>query len=266
MARLEIVLEGQLLTIRNQEVIAGGDVNYDSCAFSFSQEWEGFVKTAVFYQDKKNVQYAVLDSRDSCLIPSAAMAREGNMYIGIFGISGSKVLTSTVERFYIRQGAVSGDAVSTQPSDDVFLAIIAQYQRILESMREYDDTANQFRATMEEQNKLLETLGAFDVAEVKNRLDVIEDRMVSYANVAKEIKDREVVVRDVSVKFTDRVCRIENEAFTSSALCDVYFDEYSYEAASKALILPVSYDGYLELSSSIDITDDLTASILVRRY
>lgn len=48
-------------------------------------------------------------------------------------------------------------------------------------------------------------------------------------------------------------------------LCDVYFDEYSYEMASTVLILPVSYNGYLELISSVDIVDELMANILVRR-
>ncbi len=265
MAQIKLKLEKQLLTIQNQEIIASGDMNYDTCTFSFDGEWTGFVKTAVFYQDKEKVQYTVLNSDDTCVIPASAMAKEGNLYIGVFGISGSKVMTSTLERLYIRQGAISGDTVSTEPSDDVFLAIIAQYQRVASLMQEYEETAMEFITTMEEQNRILENLHAFDVDEIARRLDDIEDRMTSYANTAKEIMSREVVLRNVPVKFIDRVCRIENTVITASSLCDVYFDEYSYEIAAKALILPVSHDGYLELSSSVDIADELNANILVRR-
>lgn len=265
MAKLLVSLEKQMLTIINSEVIASGDVDVDSCEFRFDQEWDGYARTAVFYQDKTRVQYAVLDTANACVIPAAAMTNKGNLYIGVFGVRGSKVLTSTVDRIYLQQGSISGGTVTKDPGDDIFLAIIAQYQRILELMREYEDTAAQFTAAMTEQNRLLESLNAFDVMEIKDRLDQIEDRMIDYANTAKSILGREVILRDVPVNFKDKICRIENEAVTVSSLCDVYFDEYSYELAAKALILPVSHDGYLELTSSVDIRDELNANILIRR-
>ncbi len=265
MAQLEVLLEKQLLSIQNQEVISSGDMDYDTCSFAFDASWDGFTKTGVFYQDKKDVQYAVLGADGRCMIPARAMAKEGNMYIGVFGINGSKVMTSTVERVYIREGAISGDTVSTEPSDDVFLAIIAQYQRIIEMMSEYEETVKTTGAKIDEQNRILETLNAFDVTEVMQRLDLIEDRMVSYVNVANEIMGREFIIREVPIRFVEKACRVEDERITASSLCDVYFDEYSYEIAAKALILPVSHNGYIEITSSIDMGEDLTADILVRR-
>lgn len=266
MATLKIQVEKQLLSILNQEIIASGDVNADRCEFSFSEDWEGYVKTGVFYQDKSNVQYVVLESDNTCAIPAAAMAKEGNLYIGVFGIKGSVLLTSTVEKVYINEGAISGEGISTEPSDDVFLSIIAQYQRIAELMRKYEETAAQFNISIQEQNKILETLNAFDVTEIKERLDVIEDRMISYNNLAQTLIDREVIIRDVPIQFVDGVCEIQNELITSDSLCDVYFDEYSYEFAAKALIMVSSYDGYIRISSSVNIDEELNANILVRGY
>ena len=265
MAQIEIEVRKQLLTIRNRELIASGDSNFDSCKFTFDETWEGFTKTGVFYQDKANVQYAVLGSDDTCVIPAAAMAKAGRMRIGVFGIREAAVVTSTLDYIDIEEGAISGDNVSTEPTDDVFLAIIAQYQRIVSMMAEYEDTAAGFTAAMKEQNAILETLNAFDVTEIMGRLNLIEDRIVNYTNLAKQVMEREIIIRRVPVKFTDRLCRIENEAIREDSLCDVYFDEYSYETASKALILPVSHDGYLEISSSVDINEELMADILVRR-
>lgn len=265
MTILELQLENQLLTLLNQEIIASGDANIDKCAFSFSKEWDGFVKTAVFYQNKNNVQYAVLGNDDTCMIPAAAMARAGRMYIGVFGIKDTAIFTSTLATIDIREGAISGENISVEPTDDIFLAIIAQYQRIVELMSSYEKTAEQFNIRMAEQNKILETLNAFDVVELKKQLDMIENRMIDYTILAEKIMSREVIIRDVPIKFVNKICRIESEFITANSLCDVYFDEYSYETASTVLILPVSYDGYLELSCSADIVDELTANILVRR-
>ncbi len=250
MAQIKLLLEKQLLTIQNREIIASGDSNFDSCEFVFDDTWDGFTKTGVFYQDKASVQYAVLGNDDTCIIPAAAMSREGKMYIGVFGIRNTSVLTSTLDTVYIEKGAISGDSVSTEPADDVFLAIIAQYQRIIEMMAQYENTAAQFNIQMAEQNAILETLNAFDVVELMQKLEQIENRMINYTNLAKEIMGREIVIRDVPVKFVNKVCRIENDIITADSLCDVYFDEYSFEIASKALIMPVSYDGYIELGAT----------------
>ncbi len=266
MAQINILLEKQLLTIQNREIIASGDSNYDSCVFTFDETWEGFAKTAVFYQDKTSVQYAVLDKDDRCIIPSAAMNKEGKMYIGVFGIKETAVLTSTLEYIEIAEGSISGDNISTEPTDDVFLSIIAQYQRVIEMMRKYEIAAGEINTHIVEQNKLLETLNAFDVTEIKQQLELIEDRMLSYSNIAKEVLERELLLRDVIIKFTNRVCIIRNEYITETSLCDVYFDEYSYEIASNILITAVTFNGYMELTSSGDINEELIANILIRRY
>ncbi len=170
MAEVRIKVEGQLLTVLNQEVIASGNVEYDTCSFEFDRAWQGYVKTAVFYQDKTKVQYAVLDSDGTCAIPAAAMAGEGNMYIGVFGVSGPKVITSTVERIYIRQGAISGETVSAEPGDDIFLAIVVKYQQVIEQMKAYD-------MKMEEFMELMGTLNAYDVADVLKRLTDAEGKL-----------------------------------------------------------------------------------------
>ena len=157
MAQIKLLLEKQLLTIQNQEIIASGDSNFDSCKFIFDESWDGFTKTGVFYQDQANVQYAVLGNDDTCMIPAAAMARAGRMYIGVFGIKDTAVVTSTLCTIDIKEGAISGGNVSTEPTDDVFLAIIAQYQRIADLMGQYEKTAAQFNTVMTEQNNILET-------------------------------------------------------------------------------------------------------------
>ena len=194
MAEIKVKVEGQLLTVQNQEVIASGDVDYDTCAFGFDGAWEGFAKTAVFYQDKTKVQYAVLGSDGTCLIPAAAMAGEGNMYLGVFGISGPKVITSTVERVYIRQGAVSGDTVSAEPGDDIFLSIIVRYQQVMEQMQAYDMKVEEFTG-------ILNRLNAFDVADVMGRLEAAEGRIGGMEAAVKDTVKGEISTVSGGLRF-----------------------------------------------------------------
>lgn len=194
MAEIRVRLEGQLLTIQNQEIIASGNVNYDICIFAFDKAWEGFVKTAVFYQDKAKVQYAVLGSDGTCAIPAAAMTKEGNMYFGVFGVNGTKVITSTVERVYIRQGAISGDTVSAEPGDDIFLAIVVQYQQIMEQMQAYDIKMDEFIGIMN-------GLNAYDVADVMKRLTAAEERLQGMDVVVESTVKEEITAVSGGLRF-----------------------------------------------------------------
>lgn len=163
MAQIEIILEKQLLTIQNREVISSGDVNYDSCRFEFDESWEGYIKTAVFHQEKQKVYYAVLDNEDKCFIPAPAMVKASPLYISVFGVQGNKILTSSIDSIPIVEGAVSGTEVDIEPSETVFAAIVAHYQVILDAIAEQnqsfgDAVAEQNRKFDEAYNLLLQCI------------------------------------------------------------------------------------------------------------
>lgn len=289
MAILELQLENQLLTILNQEIIASGDTNTDQCVFSFGKEWEGYVKTAVFYQDKANTQYVVLEADDTCMIPSAAMVREGNLHIGVFGINGSKVLTSTVETIYINEGAISGEEINAEPSDDVFLAIVAQYQGIAEIMRTYDEKATELlnqtanlneetNQAITEQNEILQSLNAFDVTKLEYRMSAMEMTLSSYGdtinaereildNKLQDIEDSAFLIENVEVAFNeDNEYIIYDERITDRCIINAYFDVISVESALNHAIYVESFDGYIRFSTTTKFSDTLTCVIEVRRY
>lgn len=266
MAQIEIVLEKQLLTIQNREVISSGDVNYDACHFTFDESWEGYIKTAVFYQEKQKVYYAVLNKDDTCFVPAPAIVKASPLYIGVFGVCGSKILTSSMDSIPIVEGAISGTGVDFEPSDTVFAAIVANYQAILDAVTKQNQSLEETQKLLSEQNRILETINAFDVVKVADRLDVIEEQMLLHNNLAQELIDREVILKNETIQFTEGVCEIQNELVTADSLCDVYFDEYSCEFAAKALIMVSSYDGYIRITSSENIGEKLNANIIVRRY
>lgn len=133
-------------------------------------------------------------------------------------------------------------------------------------MEQHNTKADELIGLVTEQNRILNTLNAFEVVDVMTRLESIEDQITSYKNTVEMVLNREFLLRNVEIKFVDGICRIENELVNDTCLCDVYFDEYSFEIAAHSLILATSYSGYVQISSSIDIKEVLNANILVRRY
>lgn len=267
MAIINVKLEKQLLTIQNREIIAAGDVEVDKCQFQCDKTWNDYVKTAVFYQNKDSVHYVLLDKDDKCTVPAGAMAKKGKMFIGLFGSKRAEILTSTVDTIEILEGAISGAEISTEPSDDIFLAIIAQYQSIAAQMERYHQIAEEIDEKYAEQNEILSKLNAWDVLDVSMRMNAVEERVTEYRVLAETIQNREILLRNQPIVFNSQgICEIENGYVTENSICDVYFDEYSYELAAASFITVTSHNGFMRLTSAKRVEDELNANILIRRY
>lgn len=277
MAQIEILLEKQLLTIQNREVIASGDVNYDSCRFEFDESWEGYIKTAVFYQEKQKVYYAVLDNENKCYVPAPAIVKASPLYIGVFGVLGNKILTSSMDSIPIVEGAVSGAEVDIEPSETVFAAIIAHYQVILDSMVAQNQKFDEAYDFIEKQNEFLLKLNAFDIEPLEFRMSAMEIRLSEYGGViAKEkaevdevlhqIRAQSFIIHDVEVTFDENgEFRLDNELVDENCLCTAYFDAISLEESMGHNIFIESYNGYILMTSTSGFGGSLNCTIEVRR-
>lgn len=289
MAQIELKLEKQLLTIQNREILASGGVLVDKCLFHFDESWKDYTCTGVFFQDKNSVQYAVLNKDNTCDIPPAARAKEGRMYIGVFGVKGSSVLTSTLDTIDIQEGAISGDNVSTEPTDDVFLAIIAQYQAIMdlvaeqnlkleeanEILQERMDTVNEM---IERQNSILEKIGFFETEKLETRMSAMEITLGGYGEVIDEAK-REVdekleyiensafLIPDVQITFDENnEFRIEDERVTEDSVANAYFGVIEVETLLRNNIYVETFDGYILFTCAVAMSDPVVCTVEVRRY
>ena len=278
MAQIEIILERQLLTIQNREIVSSGDVNVDKCIFNFDEYWEGYTYTAVFYQDKTNVQYAVLGKDNTCMIPAAAMTKAGRLYIGVFGVKESAVLTSTLDIIDIKEGAISGNNVSTEPTDDVFLAIIAQYQAILDAITEQNLKLEEANQILAEQMELLERLNVFEVDSLEHRMSAMEITLAGYGQVINEndrivseklqqIEDSAFLIEGVQVTFDEiGQFRLDDERISESCIVNAYFGVIEVESLLKNNIYVESFDGYILFTTAIKTADTYECTIEVRRY
>lgn len=277
MAQIEIILEKQLLTIQNREVISSGDVNYDSCRFEFDESWVGYIKTAVFYQEKQKVYYAVLDNEDKCFIPAPAVVKASPLYIGVFGVQGNKVLTSSMDSIPIVEGAVSGTEVDIEPSETVFAAIVANYQAILDTITEQSKSFDEAYRLLTEQNALLKKLNAFEIAPLENRMSSMELTLGSYGETIKaekaevdallrQIRKQSFVIRDVEVTFDEHgEFMLENELVDENCIVDVYFDAISIEESMGHWIFAESQNGYIKFVSTSGFNGSLNCTVEVRR-
>lgn len=277
MAQIEIILEKQLLTIQNREVIASGDCNYDKCTFTFDEAWEGFIRTAVFYQEKQKVYYAVLDNEDRCTIPSPAITRAAPLNIGVFGVMGNKILTSTFDSIPILEGAVSGMEIDVEPSSTVFAAIVANYQAILDAVTAQNKSFEEAYQLLREQNVLLEKLNAFEIEPLENRMAAMELTLSSYGQVIETektvldaqleaIKKQSFLLKDIEVTFDeDNEYRIDDDRVDEECLCTAYFDAISVEEALGHAVFVESHNGYILILTTTKFKGTLNCTIEVRR-
>lgn len=155
MSDIYVEVNDQALKITNTPLIASGGVNEDRVFFTFSEEWNGFAKSGVFYQDKEHVYYSLIDPvTNSCVVPKEAMFDPGRMFFGVFGTSGNVIRTSEVVRYEIENGALSSDLAPDDPTPDIYAQILAACQAILDDQATFEnntrDEIEQFQADWEE--------------------------------------------------------------------------------------------------------------------
>lgn len=284
MAQIEIILEKQLLTIQNREVISSGDMNYDSCKFTFDEAWADYIYTAVFYQNKQQVYYAVLDKENKCFIPAKALAKASPLYIGVFGVKGNKVITSTMDTITIVEGAISGTELDMEPPDTVFASIIAYYQAILGTIAEQNTILEKANTKYTEAYELLENqdawlskLGAFEIEPLETRMSEMEITLAGYGEVIDEAQDsvnqtleqiraQSFVLRNITVELDENnEFRLGDERVDENCLCTAYFDAIYVEQTIGHAIFVESHDGYIKIISTTKFSEPLVCTIEVRR-
>lgn len=118
-------VEDQALLLLSVPKIASGGANEVRVEVSFSTDWIGYGKTAIFYRNKNKV-YNVVMTDDACTIPHEVLAEAGRVYFGILGASGATVRTTEVVALSISQGAITG-VQALEPLPDVYQQVLSAY-------------------------------------------------------------------------------------------------------------------------------------------
>lgn len=180
MTTIGLVASDELLTVVLNPKISSGDKNTVKLQIGFSDDWDGFAKTAVFFTESdKNTIYEKVITTGECIVPAEVMKDSGVIYIGIRGVNTDKieVKTTSLVKYHISQGAPSAEEV--EPTDSLCQQLLTAYGKI--------DTALTNEISERKFNKT-ELLNVIDkkIETVTNKIDADTDELQSHIIVERE--------------------------------------------------------------------------------
>ena len=118
MSTINIKCVDQVLSFQNTPIITAGDQNVDKIQFDFCPTWDGFVKVAVFFKQKEECSYAMINADGSCNIPNSIMRLDGKIYVAVTGVNTkNQILTSNIVAYYIDEGIVDASLQDEFPNE-----------------------------------------------------------------------------------------------------------------------------------------------------
>lgn len=115
------------LTVLERETLTSGSVNAAAVRFTFSPEWEGLVKTAVFQAGEVS-RIVSLEEDGLCRIPREVLeAPEVFLRAGVLGVRGEDVVLPTVwaSLGFVREGTAETVRPAPPPSLPLWLRYLA---------------------------------------------------------------------------------------------------------------------------------------------
>lgn len=132
-------VDGETLRITKRPPVASGGVQQCRVQFTFSDDWTGLTKAAIFADGNKKHFYQVLIGTDNCAaVPWEVLLEKGAFWLGAEGVSGSVKFTSELIRYPILEGAREGGATKP-PTPGIYDEILDKIDVLREDM---DDVEN----------------------------------------------------------------------------------------------------------------------------
>ena len=116
------------LTLRDREPVTSGSVNVYRARFTFSPDWDGLTRTAVFRAGAVS-RSVLLDDSGECTIPWEVLERPAWLSAGVYGKVGEDVVLPTIwaNLGTIHEGAVPGeDARPPTPTPELWRQELAR--------------------------------------------------------------------------------------------------------------------------------------------
>ena len=101
----------------DNELIAGSR-NYVYAHFSFTEDWDGLVKTVFFKQGDSTFITQVLDRNNCCLVPGELMADDGEFTVHVTGGDGNIIITTNPLKVFLKGNDILTNDNVGAPSTD----------------------------------------------------------------------------------------------------------------------------------------------------
>ncbi len=118
------------IKIRGQSVLTSGSVKVDQVHFTFSPDWDGCARTAVFLSGSKTVA-VVLDETNQCYIPKEVLTTTDlSVLVGAYGVVGGNI--TVIPTVYgmlgkVRRGVDQTADNSPEPTPTMMQQTLAQF-------------------------------------------------------------------------------------------------------------------------------------------
>ena len=125
MTTIGLVANDQSLEVAVNPVITSGEENTVTLRVDFSEDWNGFGKTAVFFTEKnKNTLYEKVMTSGECIV------NEGAFLVGIRGVNSTskQVKTTSLVKYKISQGTPA--VIEFGPTPDVYEQLLGSYGKL----------------------------------------------------------------------------------------------------------------------------------------
>jgi len=111
---------------------------FDKVKFDFCKLWDGFTKVAIFFQQKGEFSYSLINADGTCDIPNSILKLTGKIFICASGTSPNKeVRTTNILSYTINEGIAEvslmdefPDEISEEEKNDVYNKMLELSQNI----------------------------------------------------------------------------------------------------------------------------------------
>lgn len=132
--QLEFKVNEQTLTLMSKQSVVANSLNYLDAKFTFSEEWQDAVKTAVFVSPTEEVIKQILVN-DMCEVPWEVIGNPG-FRVSVFG--GNRITTNEVAVNVGESGPLDGDNPS-EPTPSVYEQLINSQKYLTSFYKELPD-------------------------------------------------------------------------------------------------------------------------------
>lgn len=128
------------IEVLERESLVSGSVGINKVRFSFSKDWDGYVKTAIFISDYVppiiddeeeeliGPVSALLDENNECYIPHEVLAYAAPLRVGVCGTKDETQIMPTriASLGQIQEGICQSHTATVEPTPDVYQQILAK--------------------------------------------------------------------------------------------------------------------------------------------
>ena len=122
---LDFEVKNQIISRKDKNRVVADSQNYLYAHFTFSEDWNGTVKTAVFKSEEHGTYNVILED-DKCLVPAEVLKSGCTMFISVFGGS---LITANKCYINVEESGLENGQTPQPPTPDVYETILDALQK-----------------------------------------------------------------------------------------------------------------------------------------